>query len=431
MRENVFATYNEVIAFLYDQLPMFQRSGGSAFKKDLKNTFALCNALDNPQHKFRSIHIGGTNGKGSCSHYLASILQEAGYKTGLYTSPHLKSFTERIKINGKQADERFIIDFINRIYTKIEEIKPSFFELTVAMAFEYFAQGKVDMAVIEVGMGGRLDSTNVIKPEVALITNISYDHAQWLGETLPEIAVEKAGIIKPGVPVVIGELQPEVKEVFDKSAERAGSKIIYAEETVALQITDHGLSLNFSVARNTSVQLAGNFPAYQHKNLASVCAVVEVLMLQGYNITSGNICDGILNIKTNTQLKGRWQVLSQMPLTICDVGHNEAGVKYVVEELGKLDYQQLHMVIGMVGDKDVEAILKLLPHKALYYFCALQIPRSMEVDKLFLAAENIGLKGGKFATVESAIKKARERAKSGDVIFIGGSNFTVAEIPEL
>lgn len=425
-----FDTYDEVLDFLYTQLPMFQRVGASAYKKDLTNTLALCKALGNPERDFRSIHIAGTNGKGSCSHYLASILQEAGYKTGLYTSPHLKNFTERIKLNGFEIPQSFVLNFVNKHKELIEELKPSFFEITVVMAFDFFAKEKVDIAVIEVGMGGRLDSTNVVIPEVSLITNISMDHQQWLGNTLQDIAQEKGGIIKPDVPVVISEWQEETYPVFEKIGKEKKSEIHYA--------VDNYYCINegeFEIYRHSGEHYAsfpgGLMPDYQLKNIPAVCSVIELLNQKEFIISKGKVINGILNMPKNTGLKGRWQLLQQKPKIFCDVGHNEAGVSFIVNQLNKEKFNKLHMVWGTVNDKDITKVLQLLPKEATYYFCQANIPRAMGVNELAKAAANIGLHGRSYQTVKEAIEAAKASALSEDLIFIGGSTFVVAEIEEL
>jgi dihydrofolate synthase/folylpolyglutamate synthase len=425
-----FMTYKETLDFLYKSLPMFQRVGATAFKKDLTNTLLLCKELDNPQHKFKSIHVAGTNGKGSTSHMLAAILQTAGYKTGLYTSPHLKEFTERIKINGIDVSQDFVVGFVERIKSPIERIKPSFFEVTVVMAFDYFAQQNVDIAVIEVGMGGRLDSTNVITPLLSVITNISYDHMDLLGNTLPAIAYEKAGIIKPAVPVVIGERQPETDAVFVKQASLTGSEIIFAEDRYKVKSVTNG---KFEVddgrgSQTYTLDLKGN---YQKKNLAGVLATLELLKRIGFEIKKEDIHEGLLDVIKLTGLKGRWQTIKQNPLVICDTGHNEAGIKEILKQIGYYKFHKLHFVLGMVKDKDVGKVLKLLPKDAYYYFCEAKIPRAMNAEELKDKASSFDLYGEVIPDVNDAIKKAVEHASKDDFIFVGGSTFVVAEIENL
>jgi len=423
-------SYQQTLNYLYETLPMFQRIGAAAYKDNLDNTIALCKTLGNPERKFKSIHIAGTNGKGSSSHMLAAILQTAGYKTGLYTSPHLKEFTERIKINGEDASHSFIIDFVHRMKPVLEEIKPSFFETTVAMAFEYFAQQKVDVAVIEVGLGGRLDSTNVITPEVSLITNISWDHANLLGDTLQKIAAEKAGIIKPNIPVVISERQPELESVFTEKAAKENSPIIFASDDYRLFTMGNG-QFAFSHYEEEiayQLQLKGD---YQQMNLAGVLATVEALKKKGFKISQESISEGLRNTITLTQLKGRWQKLGDRPLVVCDTGHNEAGIKEVLKQINKEKFKDLHIVWGMVNDKDPGRVLALLPKNAHYYFCQAKIPRAMNAGELREKAKAFGLLGEVIEDINQAIDHARKNCSPDDMIFIGGSTFVVAEIDNL
>lgn len=415
-------TYQQTIDYLYDKLPMFQRIGEKAYKKDLHNTLTLCEFLGNPQHKFKSVHIAGTNGKGSSSHLIAAILQSAGYKTGLYTSPHLKNFTERIKINGAEADEQFIIDFVEKIKPLVEKMKPSFFELTTVMAFEYFAHYQVDIAVIETGLGGRLDSTNVITPEISLITNISFDHQAILGDTLPQIAFEKAGIIKPHIPCVISELQEEIAYIFKEKAQQTASPIFFASQEY--EVLKGEIFKNKEVfLSNLDYQLKG---IYQEKNLCGVLKTVE--LLRNYQIEKEHIKHGIENVVTLTGLKGRWQKLGENPLIICDTGHNEGGIAQIVKQLESINYEQLYMVYGAVNDKDLSKILALLPQNAYYYFCKPNLPRGLEASILQEQAAQFGLKGEVIADVPTAFKYAKQNANPSDMIFIGGSTFVVAEV---
>lgn len=423
-------TYQETLNYLYQNLPMFQRVGAVAFKKDLTNTLALCEALGNPQHKFKSIHVAGTNGKGSSSHMLASVLQTAGYKTGLYTSPHLKEFTERIRINGQEVDQEFVVDFVERIKPLIEKIQPSFFEITVVMAFDYFANQQVDVAVIEVGLGGRLDSTNVITPVLSLITNISWDHMDLLGNTLEKIGTEKAGIIKPTIPVVISERQPEVENVFIAKSNECKSPIIFATDQINVTRKPNGL---YSVEHKNQqyvfkLDLIG---AYQTKNLAGVLASIEELRKAGFEISDQHIVVGLKEVMLHTGLRGRWQTINENPLIICDTGHNEGGIREIVQQITQTKYHHLHMVIGMVKDKDVSKVLSLLPKEAMYYFCEASIPRAMPANELCAKAEDFGLKGVIFKNVNDAIQAAKENSSSNDFIFVGGSTFVVAEIENL
>jgi dihydrofolate synthase / folylpolyglutamate synthase len=425
--------YQQTLDYLYSALPMFQRVGAIAFKKDLSNTIALCNYLGNPQNKFKSIHVGGTNGKGSSSHLIASVFQEAGYKTGLYTSPHLKDFTERIRINGLSVNPEYVIEFVEGIKSQIEKIKPSFFEITVAMAFDYFAKQKVDVAVIEVGLGGRLDSTNIIRPELSLITNIGSDHKDLLGDTPPKIAFEKAGIIKAGIPVVISEWQEEVKDVFLSKAKSENSKLYFASEEWQCNTTSipaaFDLVKNGNVfCRNAEVGLSGN---YQQKNLPGVLKSLELLQEMGFNISYVQLIEGLKNVVRNTGIKGRWQILNKTPFTVCDTGHNLEGIKEVLQQIKQQQFEHLHMVWGAVKDKDIDSLLEILPKEASYYFCQAKIPRAMPADELHQRANTYGLNGIVVSDVNEALMLARNKANTNDMIFIGGSTFVVAELNEL
>ncbi|MBX2966664.1 MAG: bifunctional folylpolyglutamate synthase/dihydrofolate synthase [Cyclobacteriaceae bacterium] len=427
----MFNTYQQTLEYLYASLPMFQRVGAVAFKKDLTNTLALCSVLDNPHHKFKSVHVAGTNGKGSTAHIVASVLQSAGYKTGLYTSPHLKSFTERIRVNGQEVSQPFVVDFANRMQPHIEKIKPSFFEITVAMAFDYFAKTEVDIAVIEVGMGGRLDSTNVIVPEVSVITNIGLDHTDMLGNTLREIAVEKAGIIKRNVPVVISERQEEVVEVFEKKAGKEQAPVFFADKPVA--IAQNGtLCIVDSVYCNQPMRF--EFPLlgdYQKKNINGALTALEYLTRHGFTISAEHVVHGMQRVVKQTGLKGRWQILQERPLVICDTGHNADGIRAIVKQLSTYRYKKLFMIIGMVSDKDRTSIFKLLPKKAHYVFCQAAIPRAMDVHELAKEAKLYGLTGEIVPDVNEALKTALQKANADDLIFVGGSTFIVAELDNL
>lgn len=423
-------SYQATLDYLYSRLPMFQRIGAAAYKEDLTNTLALCQALGNPERTFKSVHVAGTNGKGSSSHMLAAILQSAGYKTGLYTSPHLKNFTERIKINGQEVPQSFVIDFVKRIKPAIERIEPSFFETTVAMAFDYFREEKVDVAVIEVGLGGRLDSTNVITPEVSLITNISWDHADLLGNTLQKIAGEKAGIIKPHIPAVVSERQEEVADVFIAKARKENSPLTFASEIFEVDALGDG---NFSVRSHSGsnryqLELKG---AYQQKNLAGVLATVDELRKKGFAISNESISNGLKRTVQLTQLKGRWQKLNDRPLTVCDTGHNEAGIAEVMHQIQQQKFETLHIVWGMVKDKSPDRVLALLPKTAKYYFCQASIPRALPVADLQAKAKTFELNGVAIEEVNEAIEEARKKASPNDMIFIGGSTFVVADIDNL
>lgn len=430
----MISNYNQAVDYLYSSLPIFQRVGAAAYKEDLHNTIALCSALGNPERKFKSVHVTGTNGKGSSSHMIASVLQSAGYKTGLYTSPHLKAFTERIRIDGELVSEKFVVDFVNRIQPEIERIKPSFFEITVAMAFEYFAQEKVDIAVIEVGLGGRLDSTNVIAPEVSLITNIGWDHKDLLGDTLEKIAFEKAGIIKQNTPVVISERQDGISEVFVQKAMQEHAPITFASDVVKVNVVpDGGLRIFDVHSKNLSLTklLLPLQGIYQEKNIKGVVATIEILRRLGYAISDEQVKHGLENVVRQTHLKGRWQMLQQNPLIICDTGHNEDGVKEIITQIHEQKFEKLHIVWGMVRDKDITNILALLPKDATYYFCQAAIPRAMEAQELAERARAYGLTGVTIADVNDAIAAAKKSASARDMIFIGGSTFVVAEIEGL
>ncbi len=402
--------YQETLDYLFKQLPMYQRIGKAAYKIDLSNTYKLCELLNNPENKFKSIHVAGTNGKGSTSHMLASILQEAGYKVGLYTSPHLKDFRERVKINGEMISESEVISFVEKHQMAFEQIQLSFFEWTVGLAFDCFATQEVDIAIIETGLGGRLDSTNVVSPEVSVITNIGKDHIQFLGDTLEKIATEKAGIIKPNVPVVVGETQLETRAVFQEKAEQLNSSIQFADAEVELTL---------------ETDLKG---VYQQKNVKTSILVSAILQEQGWKISKENIESGLLNVVNNTGLLGRWQVLSKKPLIICDTGHNEEGMRELVSQLKETPHNKLHIVFGAVNDKSIEKVLGLLPIEAYYYFCEANIPRALPIEELFEAAKLNRLEGEMCGSVENALKAARGNAETNDLIFIGGSTFVVAEV---
>ena len=426
--------YQQTIDYLFSRLPMFSRIGAAAYKADLSNTVRLLEHLGNPQHKFKSIHIAGTNGKGSTSHMLAATFQTAGLKTGLYTSPHLKDFRERIKINGEMVEQDFVIDFTQRIQPLIEEIEPSFFEITVAMAFEYFARQKVDIAVVEVGLGGRLDSTNVITPALSIITNIGRDHMNILGDTLEKIAFEKAGIIKDGVPVIIGETIPETKVVFEKIALEKKAPIVFANEKrwVAEWKTNNHV-LEVSIAKNELAQehqiynldLTG---IYQLKNVLTVIEAVEQLHTTGWPVTHEHLQMALPHVKKLTGLYGRWQVLQQHPTVIADVGHNEDGIRQIVQQLEVTTFNHLHIVLGFVKDKEVSNVLALLPKTATYYFTKAQIERAMPEDTLKTLAENCGLKGHTCNEVNQALKQAISNAQKDDLVLICGSVFLVGEV---
>lgn len=430
--------YQETLDYLFNSLPMFQRVGASAYKSDLDNTLKLCSHLDNPELKFKSIHIAGTNGKGSTSHTLAAIFQSAGYKTGLYTSPHLKSFTERIRIDGEEITEDSVVRFVAENKDFLDDLKPSFFEMTVGMAFWYFAQQKVDIAIIEVGMGGRLDSTNVIIPELSLITNIGYDHMQYLGETLPEIAAEKAGIIKSEVPVVISQSQVETTSVFQQIATDLNAPIIFAEENFEIiqleekkigeKLVAEFLVKSKQKALNLDFGLLGN---YQRYNLPGILEAINQMRNQGWIISEEALMKGLSEVETLTGLKGRWQILGENPTIIADTGHNEPGIREILSQLETYKFKQLWMVIGMVQDKDISKILALLPKEANYVFCQADIPRALAANLLGEKAASFGLKVEIIPNVNEALAFARKNAGADDLIFVGGSTFVVAEIDEL
>ncbi len=424
-------TYTEVIDYLYNRLPMFTRDGASAYKENLDRTIALCDAIGNPQNSYKTIHIAGTNGKGSSSHMLAAILASAGYKTGLYTSPHLVDFRERIRVNGEWIDARFVVDYVNCQKGLIEEIQPSFFEVTVALAFDYFAREQVDVAVIEVGLGGRLDSTNIIWPEVSLITNIGMDHMNILGNTLEEIALEKAGIIKSGVPVIISEKNEITAPVFAATAEKRHAPIVFADQKYSLTVQEKTASRQVleicekGECREFMLDLTGS---YQQKNILGVLTVVDELRKKDFNITNDILQYALANVQELTGLQGRWQTLSADPLIICDTGHNEDGIKEVIRNLEQVSYTQLHIVIGAMKDKDLDHMLSYLPKGAMYYFCAPDMPRAMEAEELEMRAATYGLHGYICGEVTHALHKAKSNYKTGDLIFVGGSNFVVAEV---
>lgn len=426
--------YEQVIQYLYDKLPMFTRIGASAYKKDLTNTLLLCEALHQPQLNFKSIHIAGTNGKGSTSHMLAAILQSAGYKVGLYTSPHLKDFRERIRINGEMISKAEVIAFVNQYKHIFEPIEPSFFEWTVALCFHHFAKHQVDVAVIETGLGGRLDSTNVILPELSVITNIGWDHMDMLGDTLAKIAFEKSGIIKNNTPVVIGEYHSETADVFKTQAKLKQAEIIFAEDSFS--VTDFHSGINgkatASVFENGSLKLE-NITSdlggiYQQKNMTTVFAATSCLRKIGYQIDDVAIAKGIENTTQITGLMGRWQVINQQPFTVCDTAHNIDGIEYIVKQISLQTFDKLHMVVGMVKDKDITKILQLLPKNAHYYFCQANIPRALDANILAEQANQLGLIGYNCGSVQNAYLEAQKNATPHDMIYIGGSTFVVAEV---
>ena len=400
--------YQETLDYLFSKLPMYQRQGVAAYKADIGNIVAASKYLGNPHTQFKSVHIAGTNGKGSTAHMLTSVLQEAGYKVGLYTSPHLKDFRERIKINGEKISENSVIKFVDQNKIAFENISMSFFEFTVAMAFDYFADQQVDIAIIETGLGGRLDSTNIINPELSIITNIGLDHTNLLGNTLEKIATEKGGIIKENTPIIIGRKQKETNTIFQNIAKEQNALLMYSEPQ-----------------QNYATDLKGK---YQKENINTTITAIAQLQVQGWSINSSNIEQGLLKIVANTQLLGRWQTLSKIPHIICDTGHNEDGIQQICKQLKNTNYKQLHFVFGTVNDKNLDSILSHLPKKASYYFCQANIPRAMNATELKLQAENFRLKGNVFTSVKQALNKAKDNANASDLIFVGGSTFVVAEV---
>jgi dihydrofolate synthase/folylpolyglutamate synthase len=425
---NPFSSFGQAVEYLYSRLPFFQRQGASAYRPDLQNTLALLRVVGDPHKTLKFIHVGGTNGKGSSSHLLAAILQSQGYKTGLFISPHLKSFTERISVNGEEIGRDYVVDFVNRCYTTIESISPSFFEVTAAMAFDYFRKCDTDIAVIEVGLGGRLDSTNVITPLISLITNIGHDHLDLLGPSLSDVAREKAGIIKPGIPVVISERQTDLEQVFIRTAAERNSDLSFAADEVEVGAADqqgfrsikHGLK-NYLVKPD----LRG---AYQSKNLGGIIKVIAKLRQHGIVISDEAVIHGINHCTTLTGLKGRWQQLQEHPKVICDTGHNPEGIAQIVQQLQGEPFENLHWVFGMVGDKPPDAVLSLLPVGAKYYFCRAKGERSMDAETLAAQASRYGLQGIVIPDVNQALEQAKQDADPEDLIMVGGSTYVVAEV---
>lgn len=405
--------YQNTLSYLYNSAPMFQQVGSSAYKEGLENTLALDKHFEHPHHSFRSIHVAGTNGKGSCSHTIAAILQEAGYRVGLYTSPHLIDFRERIRVNGQPISEEYVIRFVEKERTFFEPLQPSFFELTTAMAFRYFADERVDVAVIEVGLGGRLDCTNIIRPDLCIITNISFDHTQFLGDTLEKIAREKAGIIKNGIPVIIGETTPETKPVFLKKAQEANAPIYFAEEN---DREDYP---------GIECELKG---IYQKKNTRTISTALSLLKEAGYHLDEQSVRSGFAHVVELTGLMGRWQKLQDSPTLICDTGHNVGGITYIVEQLRQQSYRRLHIVIGMVNDKDIRGVLALLPQEATYYFTKASVKRALPENELQELAATVGLQGTCYPDVPAAVLAAQKESLPEDFIFVGGSSFIVADL---
>jgi dihydrofolate synthase/folylpolyglutamate synthase len=420
--------YNETIKYLYESVPMFQKVGGSAYKEGLSNTIELDNHFGNPHKSFRTIHVGGTNGKGSCSHTIAAILQSAGYRVGLYTSPHLVDFRERIRVNGETVSEQYVVDFVETNREFFDTLSLSFFELTTALAFRYFADAKVDVAVVEVGLGGRLDCTNIISPDLAVITNISFDHVQFLGNTLEKIAGEKAGIIKSGTPVVIGEVVPETRDVFISTAASVGAPITIAEENQ--QVESYEFTDGHLLYKTKKYgELMGELGGYcQTKNTNTILNAVERLIEIGYKIKEENVREGFAHVCELTGLMGRWQKVGDKPLMICDTGHNIGGMEYITRQLAAVKCNQLRIVMGMVSDKDVSGVLSLLPKDAVYYFTRAGIPRALGEEAMKAKAEAEGLHGECYPTVADAVTAAKKESLPEDFIFIGGSSFIVADL---
>lgn len=427
--------YQETLDYLYNQLPMFQRIGKKALKHKLDNIRELCKLLDNPYEKYPTIHIAGTNGKGSTTHLLAALFQVKDLKVGIYTSPHYRDFRERIKINGEYISKQEVIDFVEKYKPHFDAIQPSFFEITVAMAFEHFARHKVDIAIIETGLGGRLDSTNIITPILSIITNISFDHQKVLGDTLPQIAGEKAGIIKPNVPVVIGETHDETQRVFMDKAFDMKAPISFADSFyTAVPLENNGIKSYYEIRElghhslifnNLELDLAGH---YQAKNLITVIHATEVLQSLGWKFSDNDIIEAMSNVTTLTKMIGRWQTINKNPLTITDAAHNEDGIRQVVQQLTTMQYHYLHIILGMAKDKDQSKILSLLPKNALYYFCKPDVPRGLDANLLAEKATEFGLKGEVYDSVNEALRSATEDATNEDFIFVGGSSFVVAEV---
>jgi dihydrofolate synthase / folylpolyglutamate synthase len=426
-------TYQQTLDYLFTRLPMYSRIGVAAYKEDLDNTIRLCDYLGNPHQQFKSIHIAGTNGKGSVSHMLAAILQTAGYKTGLYTSPHLKDFRERIRIDGKMISESFVTDFTERIRPMIDALEPSFFEITVAMAFDYFAKEKIDIAIIETGLGGRLDSTNIITPELSVITQIGWDHMNLLGNTLEKIAGEKAGIIKKNIPVVIGETIPETKPVFEKAAKEKDAPLFIAPERfrpMEWKWDKHELLVEIAETHKTDhklfrLDLAG---IYQVKNLLTVLETCFQLQQKGWNIDEVHIHHALKQVKKLTGLHGRWDIINQHPTVVLDVGHNEDGIRQVLEQIEVTNHHELHFILGMVKDKEIEKVLRLLPSTANYYFTQAHIPRAIDAAELANQAGVFHLKGKTYSDVNIALKEAKTKADPEDLIIVLGSVFLVGEV---
>lgn len=419
--------YEETIQYLYDRLPVFHFVGANAYKPGFDNTLKLMELTCHPYRNYKTIHVAGTNGKGSVSHLLSAVLQAAGYKVGLYTSPHLVDFGERIKVDGEMIDKQYVIDYIQRYSLDFERIGPSFFEATMAMAFSYFSDIQVDIAIIEVGLGGRLDSTNIIEPELSVITNISFDHVAFLGDTLEKIAFEKAGIIKPNTPVVIGETNEITKNVFVNKAKINNSPIYFADNEINISILESGIDTLKVLTQDNSVFEIGLSGSYQIKNIATVYKSIQILNNIGYNISQSNVAIGFKNVLNLTGFMGRWQSFGNNPLIVCDTAHNEAGIAEISKQIKSLSYNNLRIVFGMVNDKDISSVLKLLPTHAMYYFCNANILRALPAIELQSQAINYGLIGNAYSTVEESVLTAINESFSNDFLLIIGSNFIVGE----
>lgn len=424
-------TYEETINFLFSSLPLYHKTGSAAYKPGLQNIEALDNLCGNPHNRYLTIHVAGSNGKGSVSHTLASVLQSSGLKTGLYTSPHLKDFRERIRVDGEMIPEERVVAFTERLMDKVKELSPSFFEWTTEMAFDYFAEAGVDIAVIETGLGGRLDSTNIITPILSVITNISLEHTALLGDTVEKIAFEKAGIIKPCVPVVIGESDGSVREVFANRAKEVNAPIAFADSENPVLSSEHldngRWRLNTVLFGNIEYELGGS---YQLKNAVTILKAIEVLKNIGIAIDRHSVADGFLNVTSRTGLRGRWETVCNNPKTVCDTGHNVGGIKYVAEQLKNEHYNTLHIVFGMVNDKDTDGVLSLLPSDARYYFTQPSIPRALPSGRIMEMGLAHGLSGNSYASVKEAYEAARNAFMPGDMIYVGGSTFVVADLLE-
>lgn len=424
--------YQETLTYLYESAPLFQQVGKEAYKEGLANTYALDEHFGHPHTRFHTVHVAGTNGKGSCSHTIAAILQASGYRTGLYTSPHLVDFRERIRVDGKPVPEEYVVDFVEKHRHFFEPLHPSFFELTTAMAFAYFAEQKVDVAVVEVGLGGRLDCTNIIRPDLCVITNISFDHVQFLGDTLAKIASEKAGIIKTGVPVVIGETTPETRPVFLKKAEEMDAPIFFAEEERQLLDAGHdtdGAYLYQTVRyKNLRGELRG---LCQEKNTNTILSAIRLLVKSGYRIGDADVRKGFAGVCELTGLAGRWQKLHDRPVVVCDTGHNVGGIAYIVEQLKLQKCKTLRIVMGMVNDKDVSGVLSMMPETARYYFTQASVKRALPAEKVRELAAAYGLEGEAYPSVKAAYQSALDQSEADDFIFVGGSSFIVADLLSL